>query len=172
MQHLRALKVAKKLKREALAKEEEEEEYLLKELVARVDVIEEESEEGSDEDSEDEEDREINDSEEQGPSQANVPALDTLIASSQNHGAFDNTTFVYQRGPEPSKKHSSEDPSGSELIIIIIVHLRMQPEGYGAAIYIFWAPGPYRTFVSPVSSLAVLRGPPLLSLDFCFHSAL
>ena len=57
------------------------------------------------------------------------------------------------------------------IIIIIIVHLRMQPEGYGAAIYIFWAPGPYRIFVSPVSSLAVLRGPPLLSLDFCLHSA-
>ena len=58
------------------------------------------------------------------------------------------------------------------VIIIIIVHLRMQTEGYGAAIYIFWAPGPYRIFVSPVSSLAVLRGPPLLSLDFCLHSAL
>ena len=48
----------------------------------------------------------------------------------------------------------------------------MQPEGYGAATYIFWAPGPYRIFVSPVSSLAVLQGPPLLSLDFCLHSAL
>ena len=60
----------------------------------------------------------------------------------------------------------------TSIIIIIIVHLRMQPEGYGAAIYIFWAPGPYRIFVSPVSSLAVLRGPPLLSLDFCLHSAL
>ena len=41
----------------------------------------------------------------------------------------------------------------------------MKPEGYGAAIYIFWAPGLYRISVSPVSSLAVLRGPPLLSLD-------
>ena len=41
--------------------------------------------------------------------------------------------------------------------------MRMQPEGYGAAIYIFGAFGPYRIFVSPVSSLAVLRGPPLLS---------
>ena len=51
------------------------------------------------------------------------------------------------------------------IIIIIIVHLRTQPEGYGAAIYIFWAPGPYRISVSPVPSFAVLRGPPLLSLD-------
>ena len=61
MQYLRALRVAKKLKREALAKEEEEEEYLLKELVARVDVSEEEPEKEKDsdldsEDSEDEED--------------------------------------------------------------------------------------------------------------------
>ena len=58
------------------------------------------------------------------------------------------------------------------IIIIIIDHLRMQPEGYGAAIYIFWALGPYRNFVSPVSSLAVLRGPPLFSLSFCLHSFL
>ena len=58
------------------------------------------------------------------------------------------------------------------IIIIIIVHLRMQPEGYGAAIYIFWVPGPYRISVSPVPSLAVLRDPPLLSLDFCLYSAL
>ena len=41
----------------------------------------------------------------------------------------------------------------------------MQPECYGAAIYIFWTPGPYRIFVSPGSSLAVLRDPPLLLLD-------
>ena len=69
MQYLRALRVTKKLKREALAKEEEEE-YLPKELVARVDVPEEEPEKesnsGSDsEDSENEEDCEITGSEEQ-----------------------------------------------------------------------------------------------------------
>ena len=52
------------------------------------------------------------------------------------------------------------------IIIIIIVHLRIQPEGCGAAIYTFWAPGPDRIPVFPVSSLAVLRGPPLLSLGF------
>ena len=52
MQHLRALRVAEKLKREALAKEEEE--YLLKELVARVDVTEEEPEKESDSDSDSE----------------------------------------------------------------------------------------------------------------------
>ena len=43
------------------------------------------------------------------------------------------------------------------IIIIVIVHLCMQPEGYGAAIYIFWASGPYRTFASPVSSRGVAR---------------
>ena len=52
-------------------------------------------------------------------------------------------------------------------IIIIIDHLRMQPEGYGAAIYIFELLGSYRIFVSPVSFPAGLRGPPLLSLGFC-----
>ena len=56
------------------------------------------------------------------------------------------------------------------IIIIIIVHMRMQPGGYGAAIYIHWAPGPYLIFVSPVSPLVVLRGPPLLSPGFCLHS--
>ena len=61
--------MAKKLKREALEKEEEEE-YLPKELVARVDVSEEEPEKEKDsdadsKDSEDEEDCEITDSEEQ-----------------------------------------------------------------------------------------------------------
>ena len=45
----------------------------------------------------------------------------------------------------------------------IIDHLRMQPDGYGAVIYIFRAPGPYLIFVSLVSPLAVFRGPPLLS---------
>ena len=104
MQHLRDLRVAKKLKREALAKEEEE--YLPKELVARVDVTEEEPEKESDSDSDSEgsEDEEITDSEEQELVQANISALETLIASSQKHGTFDNTTFVYQRGSEPSKK--------------------------------------------------------------------
>ena len=117
-QHLRALRVAQKLKREALAKEKEEalakekeEEYLPKELVARVDVVEEEPEKENDSDLDsdsedsDEEDYEITDSEEQQePVQVNISALDTLIASSQKHGAFDSTTFVYQRGPEPSEK--------------------------------------------------------------------
>ena len=108
MQHLRALRAAQKLKREALAKEEEE--YLPKELVARVDVVEEEPEKENDSDLDsdledlDEEDCEITDSEEQEPVQVNISALGTLIASSQKHGAFDSTTFVYQRGPEPSKK--------------------------------------------------------------------
>ena len=69
MQHLRALKAREKLKREALEKEEEEE-YLPKELVARVDVSEEEPEKEKDsdvdsKDSEDEEDCEITNSEEQ-----------------------------------------------------------------------------------------------------------
>ena len=93
MQHLRALRVAKELKREALAKEEEEE-YLPKELVARVDVPEEEPEKesNSDSDSEDsEEDCKITYSEDQEPVQSNISAHDTLIASSQRHGAFDNT---------------------------------------------------------------------------------
>ena len=49
MQHLRALRVAQKLKREALAKEKEEE-YLPKELVAWVDVVEEEPEKENDSD--------------------------------------------------------------------------------------------------------------------------
>ena len=106
MQHLRALRVAKKLKREALAKEEEE--YLPKELVARADVTEEEPEKESNSDSdsegsEDEEDCEITDSEEQEPVQANISALETLIASSQKHGAFDST-FAYQHRPEPSER--------------------------------------------------------------------
>ena len=43
-------------------------------------------------------------------------------------------------------------------IIIIIDHLRMQPEGYGAAIYIFELLGSYRIFVPPVSFPAGLRG--------------
>ena len=55
-------------------------------------------------DSEDEEDCEITDSEEQEPVQANTSALDTLITASQKHGAFGSTTFVYQRGPEPSER--------------------------------------------------------------------
>ena len=47
MQHLGPLRVAKKLKREALTKEE----YLLKELVDRVDATEEEPEKENDSDS-------------------------------------------------------------------------------------------------------------------------
>ena len=49
MQHHRALRVAQKLKREALAKEKEEE-YPPKELDARVDVVEEEPEKENDSD--------------------------------------------------------------------------------------------------------------------------
>ena len=41
MQHFRAARLAKRLKKEAEAKEAEDEEYLPKELVARVDVSEE-----------------------------------------------------------------------------------------------------------------------------------
>ena len=84
-----------------------------------MDVIEKEPEkendsDSDDEDLEDEEDCKITGDEEQEPVQANISALDTLIASSQNHDAFDCASFAYQRGPEPSKKHSSEDPSGSD----------------------------------------------------------
>ena len=110
IQHLRAARLAKRLKREAKQEEPEEEEYLPKELVARVDVSEEEKVNDSESDSdsedselEDEEDCEITDSEEQEPVQANISALETLIASSQKHGAFDST-FAYQRGPEPSER--------------------------------------------------------------------
>ena len=49
LQHLKALRVAKKLGRGALAKEVEK--YLLKELVARVDVTEEELEKENNSDS-------------------------------------------------------------------------------------------------------------------------
>ena len=90
MQHLRAARLANRLKREAVeAKEEDDLEYLPKELVAWVDVreeqLEEQPEKDSDldsdsEDSEDEEDCEITDSEEQDLVQANIPALETLIA--------------------------------------------------------------------------------------------
>ena len=74
-----------------------------------MDVTEEEPEKESDSDSdsegsEDEEDCETTDSEEQEPVQANISALETLITGSQKHGAFDNTSFVYQRGSELSKK--------------------------------------------------------------------
>ena len=67
-------------------------------------------------------------------------------------------------------KAEEPEPRNSPLlsiIIIIIDHLRMQPDGYGAVIYIIWAPGPYLIFVSPVSPLAVFRGPPLLSPSLC-----
>ena len=108
MQHLRAARLAKRLKREA----KEEEEYLPKELIARVDVSEEQeqlaenasdSDLDSDSDSDDEEDCEVTDSEEQEPVQANTPALEILIASSQKNGAFDRA-FAYQRGPKPTKR--------------------------------------------------------------------
>ena len=55
------------------------------------------------EDSEDEENCKITDSEEKKPVQANTSALEILIASSQKHGSFDST-FAYQRGPEPSER--------------------------------------------------------------------
>ena len=110
MQHLRAARLAKRLKKEAEAKEAEDEEYLPKELVARVDVSEdqEQPEKDSDldsnsEDSEDEEYCEITDCDEQELVQANMPALEILIASSQRHGAFDKA-FTYQRGPEPCER--------------------------------------------------------------------
>ena len=88
------------MKRELKEKEEEEEEYLPQELIARVDVSEEEKENESEslseyDNSEDEEDCEITDSEEQEPVQANTSALEILIASRQKHGAFDST-FTYQ----------------------------------------------------------------------------
>ena len=86
LQHLRAASLAKRLKTEA----KDEEEYLPKELIARVDVSEEQeqlaenaSDSDLDSDSEDseEEDCEITDSEEQEPVQVNAPALQILIAS-------------------------------------------------------------------------------------------
>ena len=104
MQHLRAARLAKRLKREAVeVKEEDDSEYIPKELVTWMDVCEEQLEEqpekdsnldSDSEDSEDEEDEEITDSEEQDLVQANIPAFETLIASSQRHGAF-NKTFTY-----------------------------------------------------------------------------
>ena len=101
--------MAKRLKREA-----KEEEYLPEELVARVDVSEEEEqpEKGNDLDpnsdsedsgSEDEEECEITDSEDSEQVQANTSALEILVASCQKHGAFDRT-YAYQRGPEPSER--------------------------------------------------------------------
>ena len=86
LQHLRAARLAKRLKTEAKDKEE----YLPKELIARVDVSEEReqlaenaSDSDLDSDSKDseEEDCEITDSEEQEPVQANTPSLQILISS-------------------------------------------------------------------------------------------
>ena len=83
LQHLRAARLAKRLKTEA----KDEEEYLPEELIARVDVSEEQeqpvenaSDSDLDLDSEDSEDEycEITDSEEQEPVQANIPALQIL----------------------------------------------------------------------------------------------
>ena len=37
------------------------------------------------------------------PAQANISALEILIASGQKHDAFDST-LAYQRGPEPSER--------------------------------------------------------------------
>ena len=110
MRHLRAARLAKRLKREA----KEKEEHLPKELVARVDG----SEEGGLERERPEEvndsgldgggsggagECEITDSRGQELIQANTSALAILTASSHKHGAFDNT-FAYQRGPEPSER--------------------------------------------------------------------
>ena len=108
MQHFRAARLAKRLKREA-----KEEEYLPRELIARVDAGEEQeleqlaknaSDSDLDSDSEDsEEDCEITDSEEQDdPIEANASALEILIASSQKHSAFDRA-FAYQRGSVPTE---------------------------------------------------------------------
>ena len=83
LQHLRAARLAKRLKTEA----KDEEEYLPEELIARVDVSEEQeqpvenaSDSDLDSDSEDSEDEycEITDSEEQEPVPANIPALQIL----------------------------------------------------------------------------------------------
>ena len=46
---------------------------------------------------------EITDSEEEDPIQASTSALETLIASSQERGAFDRA-FAYQRRPEPTER--------------------------------------------------------------------
>ena len=110
MRHLRAARLAKKLKREA----KEKEEHLPKELVSQADGNEEgglererpEEVNGSDLDggcSGGARDCEITDSEGQELTQANTSALEILTASSYKHGAFDNT-FAYQRGPEPSER--------------------------------------------------------------------
>ena len=73
----------------------------------------------------------------------------------------------------PARAAQSRRPMGYRrllvTIIIIIVQLRTRPDGHGAAIYILWASGPYLIFVSPVSPLAVSRGPPLLSPSFFLH---
>ena len=88
MQHLRAARLTKRLKKEAEAKVAEDEEYHPKELVARVDVSEEQEQPEKDsdldsdnEDSEDEEYCEITDCDDQEPVQANIPALEILIWS-------------------------------------------------------------------------------------------
>ena len=84
------------MKKEAEAKEAEDEEYLPKELVARMDVSEEQEQPEKDsdldsdsEDSEDEKYCEITDCNKHEPMQANMPALEILIGSGQRHGAFD-----------------------------------------------------------------------------------
>ena len=110
MRHLRAARLAKRLKREA----KEKEEHLPKELVSQADGNEEgglererpEEVNGSDLDSRcsgGAGDCEITDSEGQELTQANTSALEILVASCRKHGAFDRT-FAYQRGPEPSER--------------------------------------------------------------------
>ena len=110
MRHLRAARLAKRLKREA----KEKEEHLPKELVSQADGNEEgglEQERPEEVNSSDLDSRcsggagdcEITDSEGQELTQANTSALEILTASSYKHGAFDNT-FAYQRGPEPSER--------------------------------------------------------------------
>ena len=109
-QHSRVERLVKRLNEEAEGKDIEDEEYLPKELVTRIDVSEEQElpEKDSDldsnsEDSKDEEYCEITDCDEQELVQANMPTLEILIASSQRHGDF-NKAFTYQRGPKPCER--------------------------------------------------------------------
>ena len=119
MQHLRALRVAQKLKREALAKEKEEE-YLPKELVARVDVFEEEPEKenasdlDSDSEDSDEEDCKITDSEEQEPVQVNISTLGTLIAQQPEARCLRQYYLCISARTGAFEKNSSENPCGNE----------------------------------------------------------
>ena len=104
MQHLRAARLAKRLKTETIV----EEEYLPKELIARVDVCEEQEQQlagnasdsdlNSDSGDSEDEDCEITDSEEQKPVHATTPALQIFIASSQPPPPqFESTVYHCRR---------------------------------------------------------------------------